>query len=236
MRIWSLADNTVKVFAGHEGTVWAVALSPDGKVLASSGDDKKIKLWNTETGELIHDLVGHSLNVWSIKINPDGRQLASGSFDKELKLWDIESGKLIRTLSGHTEAIVAVDYNANGRIVASASDDETVKLWNSANGELIRSLSDGNEHVQAVDFSRLNKWLICGGRDKGTIGELLQNFLGESHHNGVSMRLWDIETGKLLQTFTDHKNDVNDVAFSPDGNWIASASSDYSVRLYKRIK
>ena len=102
------------------------------------------------------------------------------------------------------------------------------------NGKLIRTLSDGDEHVQAVAISPDNKWLICGGRDKPMMGEFLQNFFGDSHYNkGVSMRLWDIQFGNLLQTFSKHANDVNDVAYSTDGNWIASASSDKTVIVWK---
>lgn len=230
-------EKLIREFTGHTGTVWSASISPDGKIIAGSGDDKTITLWNAETGELIHTLVGHSLNVWSIKISPDGRQVASGSFDTKLKLWDIESGKLIRTLDGHTEAIVSVCYSPDGKIVASTSDDKTVKLWNTATGELVRTLSDGDEHVQAVAISPDNKWLICGGRDKPMIGEFLQNFFGDSHYNkGVSMRLWDIQSGKLLQTFSAHANDVNDVAYSADRNWIASAGSDQTVRIWKLDK
>ena len=65
-------------------------------------------------------------------------------------------------------------------------------------------------------------------------GELLQEIFGDSEFNkGVSVRLWDVHSGNLLQTFTDHSNDVNDVAYSNDGLWIASASDDKTVSIYK---
>ena len=93
------------------------------------------------------------------------------------------------------------------------------------------------EHVQAVAFSPDDKRLLTGGRDKATIGEFLQNFIGDSKFNkGVSARLWDVETGKLLQTFSSHANDVMDVAYSHDGKTIATASADKTVEVWNIVK
>lgn len=89
------------------------------------------------------------------------------------------------------------------------------------------------EHVQAVAFSPDDKLLLTGGRDKPMIGELLQGIFGDSKFNpGVSARLWDIETGALVQTFTTHTNDVMDVAYSYTGKWIAMASADKTADLW----
>ena len=90
------------------------------------------------------------------------------------------------------------------------------------------------EHVQAVAFSPDGKRLMTGGRDKPMVGEFLQNIFGDSKYNtGVSARLWEVETGKLLQTFSMHGNDVMDVAYSHDRNWVATASADKTVELWR---
>jgi len=197
------------------------------------GEDKTIKLWDAETGICIKTMKGHTLNIWSIKFTPDGSKIISGSFDKTIKIWNVATGELIRTISGHTEAIVDLAVSPDGQTIASASDDKTIKLWRISDGKLLHTLQGGDEHVQALAFSSDGKRLISSGRDKPVIGEFLQNFFGDSKYNkGVSMRLWDLENLTVIQTFEQHANDVNDVAFSPDDKWIVSASSDKTVCLW----
>jgi WD40 repeat protein len=124
----------------------------------------------------------------------------------------------------------------DGKLLASTSDDKTIKIWNVAEQELIRTMKVP-EPVQAVAFSPDDKRLMTGGRDKPMIGEFLQEIFGDSKFNpGVSARLWDVGTGKLLQTFTKHANDVMDVAYSYDGKWIATASADKTVDIWELKK
>ena len=69
------------------------------------------------------------------------------------------------------------------------------------------------------------------------MSQKLQTFFGDSEINkGVSMRLWDLMMGGTIQTFSMHRNDVNDLAWSPDGKWIASASADHTVGLWKVVR
>jgi len=234
LRLWNLSLEIMeKEFIGHIGTVWSVDFSPDGKILTSSGEDAIVRLWDVENGWLLRTLQGHTRNIWNVKFSPDGNYLASGSFDNTIKIWDVNNGKLLKTITGHSGAIVALAFSHDGKILASTSDDKSIKLWAATDWHLIKTFMVP-EHTQAVDFSPNDKLLLTGGRDKPSIGEFLQNFFGDSKFNkGVSMRLWEVKTGELLQTFSEHANDVNDVSFSPDGEWIASGSSDKTIEVWR---
>ena len=234
VRLWNLQTGILmKEFKGHSGTVWHVAISSDDKKIASGGNDGIINIWNAETGELMHKLTGHNRIIWSVKFSPDGSQLASSSFDFTIKLWNVTDGKLIWDNQEHKETVVDIAFSHDGKLLASTSDDKTIRIWNVEAKKLIRTMEVA-EHVQAVTFSPDDTRLMTGGRDKPTIGEFLQEIFGDSKFNpGVSARLWDMKTGELLQTFSKHGNDVTDVAYSHDGKWVATASADKTVQLWK---
>lgn len=236
VRLWNLSDGSLAgIFAGHKGTVWTVAFSPDGHSIATGGEDAVINIWDIASGNIVYALRGHTRIVWSVKFSPDGKRLASGSFDDLLIIWNLENGSVEKKLAGHSEAVVDLAFTHDGKRLATTSDDKSIKIWNVSNGALL-STWDVAEHVQAVAFSPDDKRLLTGGRDKDQIGELIQNFTGDSkRYKGVSARLWDVASGKIIQTFSLHSNDVNDVAYSNDGKWMATASADKTVGLWQLI-
>ena len=183
----------------------------------------------------MRSLVGHEYgDVWSLVFSPDGNTLASGGHDHLVKIWDVSSGSVIHSIDGHAEAIVSVAFSPDGRLLASGSDDKSVKLWDATDWSLIRTLRGQSECVYGVAFSPDGSRLISGSRDKKVLGEILQYRFGyKGLSNGITVRLWDVGTGELLQSLNEHSNDVNNVAYSADGNFIASASEDATIKIWK---
>jgi WD40 repeat protein len=198
---------------GHTNSVDKVALSADGKRLASGGMDRTVKVWDTATGKLLATLEGHTAGVTALAFSPDGRTLASASQEvdqekqpgPEVKLWDVATGRVraaFQTDPGPTHAWL---FSADGTtFVTGHFDRGTIKVWDVATGKERRRFFLGFP-VIALALTADGKTLAAGGM-------------------GSTVKLWDMEAGKERATWEPEGKwpVVECLAFTADGKQLAA--------------
>jgi len=226
--------NTLRYDLGHldaeptelaQESVQSLALSPDGKLLATGGQsfDNLIRLWDLAAGGVpIRTLAGHTDGVYSVAFSPDGKILASGSRDKTVRLWDITTGQEIFFSLDHGAGVKAVAFSPDGSLLATGGEDGKARLWNLQTMQVVYTLDTGNYSVDCVAFSPDGNLLATGG----------------AYDDAV--RLWNSHTGEAMMALYGHESQngsggVYSLAFSPDGTLLATGGGDGTVRLWDAI-
>ncbi len=176
MCVFDVASGDELTRIHHAEDLKQVALSPDGRMIASTSGDKKLYLWDAKGAALRS--MEHPDTPWSVAFSPDGRRIASGtggtligkrsdmsvdvSKDNSLREWDVATGKLLRTMPGHTNVVASLAYSPDGRLIASASFDRSLRLWDAESGrELSRATGEG-WFTKAI-FSYDGKRILASG-------------------------------------------------------------------------
>jgi WD40 repeat protein len=214
VRLWNIHNSAYSSFLGHTDAIRAVAVSPDGQLLAGGGGsaDPTIKLWGVPDGRCLKNLSGHTNEIWSVAFSSDGRMLASGSTDRTIRLWSTLTGECLQILTGHMHWVMSVAFSSQPDILASASFDRTIDFWNIHTGACIQTWQVG-QSICSIAFSPSGDILASGSIER-------------------SIGLWHVATGECFQLLLGHTHFVWSVAFSSDGRLLASGSFDRTIRLW----
>jgi WD40 repeat protein len=210
--LWDLATGTGRELAtGHvnpkskgAGT-YAVAIAPDGKVLATGGMDAQAKLWDTSSGKLLHTLVGHHDRVQLLAMTPDGKRRATFGQNWAIRLWDVVTGTDACPLPGHTFTVCNAALSPDGKVAVTAGWDNALKWWDADTGRELRSLTV-SEGITAMTLSPEFKTVLVAT----AAGKL---------------RTWDAVTGRETGSMNlpDGLN-VESFTFAPDGKHLVAAA------------
>jgi WD40 repeat protein len=203
------AVGLLREYRGHEGKVWAVALSPDGSLAASAGGrnleagkpaeeaDFSIHLWDTKTGKLVRRLSGHTNTVRALAFLPDGKRLLSASWDRTLRCWDAQTAEFFR-LVGHQGPLTSVAVSPDGRFaISGASGDPNARLWDLEQSTEKAVFNCGVPGIEAVAVSPAGDEVLAGAQD----GTLI---------------LWDIISRNEVVSAQPAVCPPGGVAFAPD--------------------
>ncbi|RKU22597.1 hypothetical protein C6500_03595 [Candidatus Poribacteria bacterium] len=254
IKLWNLRNGTAATLGRHDDTVNSIAFSPDGRFLASGGDDYVLKLWNVKHKHLVatHDHITDRLRsqVKAVTFSPNGKMIATGG--RHAKLWDANTRNEIVTFKHH-DWVWAVAFSNDGRLLATGDNRGQVTVWDLQSHRVVTQLHADSEAVYTVQFSpdaqilagagyegNVKLWTVPDWKPHGTltsnstISEISfspdSRTLAATSH--TSIHLWTIRAGEHIVSLTGHTDWIRTTTFSPNGSTLISSGIDGTIRIW----
>lgn len=233
LKLWR-RDGSLITTLRHDQSVRSVKFSPDGQFLISASYDSTARIWNAN-GTLVRTLQHNNEAVRCASFSNDGTSIVTGTTQGTVYVWSLD-GQLLRSFAAHDREINSITFNATDQLIATASTDKTVKLW-TVDGELLQTLTGHRDRVWEASFSPDSQTLATAGADNRVIlwknrASLAARQAEIMDAYAVNTRLSDSINYSRYKTLEGHTNWVRALSFAPDGQTIASASYDQTIKLW----
>lgn len=220
-RIWNVADGKLlRAFRGHDDSLYAAVMSPDGKFLATAGYDKDIKIWDAETGKELRSLKGHNDAVFDLSFSPNGKFLASASGDRTVKLWDVMTGERLDTFSQSLKEVHSVSFSPDGKRVAAGGGDNRIRVWSisesakEGSNPILYSIFAHQSPILKVTFSLDGEWLFSSAEDR-------------------TVKVWKADSVTEQRILEPQSDWPDALAASPDGKELLVGRHDGALAVYE---
>lgn len=278
-RIWDpYTGELLLELDGSEGALSQAKFSPDeSKILTVSVDEgfyyshldpaglptasfegpwngeTKVRIWDAQSGGILHVLDGHQAQVVDADFSPDGQWVVSGSLDKQAIIWNAETGQLVHVLAGHKASVASVGFTPDGRFAVTTSLGKylDIQVKEGPDNNVSQSANTLTEPEEALAYF----WDVQSGKRVRRLPNQVSKMIGgtevfySSRCNIIISQdgryavtaaelpgntcLWDLDTFELVSTLSGHQHTALDAAFSPDGKWLATACADHMVRMFR---
>lgn len=197
-----------KILRGHTNSISSIDTSGDGRLIASAGLDRTVRIWDTSTGKTIRVFNGHKDEIYAVAFSPDNKMLASSDYGGKILIWSASSGRTLRTLqtSGWS---VAIAFSPDSRQLAVGSQDRNITIYDALTGNILQTFETGS--INTLAFSPDGRYLAAA--------------------TGAVV-VWERQTGKISRTLRGHQGSIKDISFSKDSRFLASASLDKTARVW----
>ena len=170
-------------------------------------------MWDSRSGQLLHELRGHQDTVGEASFSNDGDRIVTASSDNTARVWDSRSGQLLHELRGHQDTVGEAGFSNDGDRIVTASSDNTARVWDSRSGQLLHELRGHQASVDGIEFSSNGDRILTRSSDS-------------------TVRIWDSESGQLLNELIGHQTRVHSAGFNDASDLVLTAGFEKNARVW----